>query len=77
LKLRFDSRKQELLPRRYVAEQELRIIDAWVGRSEELEKTKLSSAEARELSARALTPARRYKAMKERRRVCPKICRNH
>jgi hypothetical protein len=36
LKLRFDSRKQELLAHRYVAEQELRIIDAWVGRSEEL-----------------------------------------
>lgn len=38
---------------------------AWVGRSEKLEKTKLSSAEARELSARALTPARRYKGMKD------------
>jgi hypothetical protein len=51
LKLRFCWRNQELLAQRYVAERELEIIDAWVDRSEELEKTERSSAEARELYA--------------------------
>jgi len=51
LKLRFGWRKQELLAQRYVAARELEIIDGWIDRSEELEKTKRSSAEARELYA--------------------------
>jgi WD40 repeat protein len=51
LKLRSEWRKQPLAVRRYVEAEEREQIEAWIDRSEVLEKTKLASAEARELSA--------------------------